>query len=651
MIPAGDPLGGRDLYRQLLPSVAWVQAGREGRGTGWVVDLGKKRLVTNYHTVGDAKAIEVMFPQSRDGRLVVDREAYQVNIRKWKIDGRVVRRSPERDLALIELTLLPEGAKAIPLAEVAAGPGEAVRLIGNRGDLDQMWGHAAGFVRQTYHSADGYPWRTMRLGNGSRLLALQLPINEGDSGGPVVNHRGELVGVASAILWQAQRSAAAIDVSEVRAFLYPDTKPSAKPQAAKSVYSQLVRAAVWVQSPSATTRATGWLFDRDRKLIISSAQAVGPHERVEVVFPLFEKGRLVSESARYADVSRVRAGVIARDVRRNLAVVEVEALPTDSTALGLSEQPAQPGDSLHAVGNPTGLDALWAYAAFTVRQTGTITLSSHKDDGSARVLILQGPAGGSDSGGPIVNESGQVVAVAGGKDGEQQVSYAVDLSELRAFLDETHAKWKPTSAQELHQRGRRRMRVRWLDAALADFRAALRAEPNYEPVYVDLADLLRLRGETKEALAIVQHALKLLPPGRCAVPASLRAQLIADLGKSDEALAVANEAVKLDPKCARAFAARAEVWRRQKELAKALADADEAIWLDANLATAYFQRGIIQADRKEWDRAVADLGRAAELEPFDPTPLLKRAEVYDRLLEPDKAKADRAAAQKLAQRR
>src|SRR5438105_4289990 len=120
----GDLVPMRDSYRQTLPSVAWVQAGREGRGTGWVADAGKKWLLTNYHTVGDAKTVEVMFPQYLDGRLLVDREAYQVNFPKWKIDGRVVRRSPERDLALIELASLPDSAKAIPLADVAAAPGE-----------------------------------------------------------------------------------------------------------------------------------------------------------------------------------------------------------------------------------------------------------------------------------------------------------------------------------------------------------------------------------------------------------------------------------------------------------------------------------------------------------------------------------------------
>src|SRR5262249_36636723 len=220
-----------------------------------------------------------------------------------------------------------------------------------------------------------------------------------------------------------------IDVSEVRVFLYPDRSPKTQSQSPSTIYAKLSHAVVWVQSPSATTRATGWLFDRERKLVISSAQAVGPHERFEIIFPIFDKGRLVSEAARYADAPRVWARVIARDPRRNLAMLEVEALPTVSAALELAAESAQPGDSLHTIGNPGGLDALWAYAALSVRQAGTATLSPHKDDGTTHVLLLQGPSSGNDSGGPIVNESGQVVAVAASKDGEQQVGYAVELSE------------------------------------------------------------------------------------------------------------------------------------------------------------------------------------------------------------------------------
>src|SRR5262249_11410696 len=195
-------------------------------GTGWIANVDKKWLITNYHIVGDAKTVEVVFPQFRDRKLVSTRAEYLREFNRWKIDGRVLRRDPQRDLALVELASLPVGSQALPLAAKHGAPGDAVLIIGNRGDLEQRWVQTSGHLRQAFVSADGYPWRTEKLARGCRLLALQAPINEGDSGGPVLNERGDVVGVASAILWHAQKATTAIDATDVRAFLYPDAQPS-----------------------------------------------------------------------------------------------------------------------------------------------------------------------------------------------------------------------------------------------------------------------------------------------------------------------------------------------------------------------------------------------------------------------------------------
>ena len=54
---AAEPLACRELYRQVVPLCAWVLAGNEGRGTGWIVDAGKKWLITNFHVVGESKSV------------------------------------------------------------------------------------------------------------------------------------------------------------------------------------------------------------------------------------------------------------------------------------------------------------------------------------------------------------------------------------------------------------------------------------------------------------------------------------------------------------------------------------------------------------------------------------------------------------------
>ena len=65
--------------------------------------------------------------------------------------------------------------------------------------------------------------KTMRLSNGWNLKAwvivAQFPINQGDSGGPVVNDRGELVGVNSSRDPNAQLVSNCIDLREIRDIL------------------------------------------------------------------------------------------------------------------------------------------------------------------------------------------------------------------------------------------------------------------------------------------------------------------------------------------------------------------------------------------------------------------------------------------------
>src|SRR6185295_17537814 len=99
---------------------------------------------------------------------------------------------------------------------------------------------------------------------------------------------------------------------------------------------------------SAVGRATGFIIDRERRLLVTTALAVGPHERVELIFPKLKNGAVVAELAAYKEANRGRAIVLARDARRNLALLEAEELPVDAPTLSPAEESAQPGDALHA---------------------------------------------------------------------------------------------------------------------------------------------------------------------------------------------------------------------------------------------------------------------------------------------------------------
>src|SRR4029078_10546700 len=67
--------------------------------------------------------------------------------------------------------------------------------------------------------------------------------------------------------------------------------------------------------------------------------------------------------------------VLASDVRRNLALLELACVPASARAAALSGEAPLPGDRLHVITNPERLKALWAYAPAWVRHRERVRLS------------------------------------------------------------------------------------------------------------------------------------------------------------------------------------------------------------------------------------------------------------------------------------
>lgn len=217
-----------EIYNGTLKSTAWVLAKTDGAtssGTGVLVNAEKKLLITNFHVVGDARAAVIFFPEMKDNQPINDRNHYLKNVKKLGIRGRVLGVDRKRDLALVELDRLPEGAKAIDLAAGTISPGAVVQSIGNSGSSEALWVFTSGTVRSVYQ-------KQFRTGAGEhdfKVVETQSPINPGDSGGPVVNDRGELIGIAQSISPKARLVSYNVDISEVKVFLDSDWKPAPLP--------------------------------------------------------------------------------------------------------------------------------------------------------------------------------------------------------------------------------------------------------------------------------------------------------------------------------------------------------------------------------------------------------------------------------------
>ncbi len=164
----------------------------DGRGSGMVVDR-DGYILTNNHVPGSESVVDVVLS---DGSTVI---------------GRVLGRDEPGDLAVIKVD------KSLPVA-VTFGDSDALRV----GDSVYAIGYALGLRGGPSVSSGIFSAR--RRDGGVETLQVDVPLNEGNSGGPLVNQRGQVVGIASAVRRESSAGAVqgigfGISASYVRARL------------------------------------------------------------------------------------------------------------------------------------------------------------------------------------------------------------------------------------------------------------------------------------------------------------------------------------------------------------------------------------------------------------------------------------------------
>ncbi len=645
--PRAAPRTGAALYRRTLAGTAWVLARGQGKGTGWVVDRERRLLVTCYHVVGDNDTCLVVFPWYRAAGVAGPRRLYLEHLPELQkqgiaVTGRVLKRSKDTDLALIEVESLPAEVRALPLATASAGAGQRVHLVGNRYDAEVLWTAAAGRVRGLRTLREGYFSAGRQLGKGARVLLAGVPINEGDSGAALVNERGEVVGVAAAVAWEAHGGGLFVDCSAVRSLLGVSAPAQAGPGA--TVYRQALRGVVLVQYTGGG-RFAGVLLDR--RLVLTTAEAVAREKTLDVTFAALQAGGVVAEAAWYRTQAatlrrkgyRATGVVLAVDPRRNLALLEVDRAPEDARALRLARGRTEPGDTLHLITHPARLEVLWVYAAGTLRQRDHVHLGQAGEGADPAVLLVQAPLSESEGGGPALDDRGELAGLVSGKVApQQQIAHVVDLPEVRAFLDEVRPLAIPNTAAERVRRAARFVEARQLERALDEFTAALALDARCAAALAGRAWVQQLRGAFDRALADADRALVLAPhqaEARCA-----RAAAWLGLGQPARAVAECDQVLRGGARSALACALRARANLELGRLDRAAADADEALWLDAKLPLAYLARGQVHARRNELDRALENFSRAVALAPWLAEAYRRRGDVAWVRSDPAAALAD-----------
>jgi len=154
-------------------------------------------LITNFHVIDQAKSIWIQIP----------------SLGKRIIDVDVVGVSPERDIALLRVS--EEGAAIIKkelgeIPNLTFGNSDYIR----RSDEVLALGYPLG--QQSLKSTTG-----VISGREGNLIQMSAAVNPGNSGGPLLNVSGEVVGINTAAIVNAQNVGYIIPINDLRVIL-PD---------------------------------------------------------------------------------------------------------------------------------------------------------------------------------------------------------------------------------------------------------------------------------------------------------------------------------------------------------------------------------------------------------------------------------------------
>ena len=192
-------LPAQQIYNQEIHSVIWIHTG-DSLGSGVLIDKARRLAVTNQHVIVGAETVGVVFPYRQNGEVMRDRNFYLgdnnfqwLRNKDYITNARIITQNVENDLAIIQLNRLPPTAREIKHdftrnVEDSMRRGDRVHILGNPGE--RLWNWTKGdFVESEDQNC---------LPSGGACLVLESDIHGGNSGGPVLNGQGILVGIITA---------------------------------------------------------------------------------------------------------------------------------------------------------------------------------------------------------------------------------------------------------------------------------------------------------------------------------------------------------------------------------------------------------------------------------------------------------------------
>ena len=179
-----------EVIDRVAPSVAAVRVGGSGAGSGFLFTP-DGYLLSNSHVV---RAGRPAFPKGQA------KPAFAVSLDDGReFAARFVGDDPDTDLAVLHIDGLSNGA----LTHAPLGRSAGLR----RGEIAIAIGNPLGFEQTVTAGIVSALGRSMRAQSGRMIpdvIQTDAALNPGNSGGPLLNARGEVIGVNTAIIRGAQ---------------------------------------------------------------------------------------------------------------------------------------------------------------------------------------------------------------------------------------------------------------------------------------------------------------------------------------------------------------------------------------------------------------------------------------------------------------
>ena len=203
---------GMAVFRNVSPSVVLVVVGGlkkgefepEGLGTGVILNASGD-VLTNWHVINGATK-GVIFLKPFGNADIADSPAYGVQL---------IAQDELSDLALIRILKPPSDLRPVGVGNISSiQSAEDIHVIGHPNG--NLWSYTTGVVSQIRNN---YEWSySDKSKHQANVLQLQTAISPGNSGGPVLDDQGKLLGLI-AMSEKGQNLNYAVAVDAIQRFL------------------------------------------------------------------------------------------------------------------------------------------------------------------------------------------------------------------------------------------------------------------------------------------------------------------------------------------------------------------------------------------------------------------------------------------------